>query len=216
VYEGKFPVETVDFSSYFAAAEAAGVEVMFPLIAVGGSVPFVKEYSARQSPMVVYGILGGGVPGPGGWEITDGKCEYIAAGAGPISAGYPYTSKTLPVREAYINRWDEIPSQNAGIAYDVLRYILSDAIERAGTLEVNSVIEALEETSIETTNAKNFVFTSSHDALMGENVNDPEADYMATIIFQWVDGEQVPIYPKKIMEEAGVTYTFPDWTGSWD
>ena len=217
VYEGKFPIGTVDFSSYFAQAEAEGVEVMVPLIAVGGAVPFVKEYSDRQSPMVIYGgILGGGVTGKEGWEITEGKCEYTTSAAYAITAGYNLTSKTLPVREAYINRWNEIPSSSAATAYDILRYILADAIRRAGTLEVSAVIDALETTSIETTNAKNFVYTSSHDLMMGENPNNPDADYTLVIYFQWQNEKLIPIYPKKIMEEAGATYIFPPWSGPWD
>jgi len=36
------------------------------------------------------------------------------------------------------------------------------------------------------------------------------------LIFQWQDRKQVPVVPKEIMEEAGVTYTFPDWAGPWD
>jgi len=215
VYKGTFPLDTVDFSSYFAAAEAAGVEIMLPLIALDGAIPFVKEYNNRQSPMVIYGTVGV-VSEPDGWEITDGKCEYTSSAACSIVAGYPLTSKTLPDREAYINRWDQIPRFNGAIAYDILRYILPDAIKRAGTIETDEVIEALEKSSIEVTNARNFVFTSSHDLMMGENPNDPDADYWMVIAFQWIDGKQVPVYPKKIMEEAGVTYIYPDWPGPWD
>ncbi len=215
VYKGALPLGMFDFSSYFAAAEAAGVEILLPLIALDGAIPFVKEYHDRQSPMVIYGgVLGAGVTNPEGWEITEGKCEYTSSGALPIVVGYPLTSKTLPDREAYISRWGETPGMPA--AYDIARYILPDAVRRAGTLEVNAVIAALETTSIETSNAKNFVFTSSHDTMVGENPNDPEADYMLHIDFQWIDGKQVPVYPKKIMEEAGVSYTFPDWPGPWD
>ena len=214
VYKGSSPGSTFDFSSYFAAAETAGVEILVPLI--GGAIPFVKEYHDRQSPMVIYGgFLGEGVTDPQGWEITDGKCEYISVSSIPLLAGYPLTSKTMPVREAYINRWGENPNWFGGYAYEVLRYILSDAIERAGTIEPDAVIEALEQVSIETTNARTFVFTSSHDIMMGENPNNPDADYVLALLFQWIDGKQVPVYPKKIMEEAGVTYTFPDWPGPW-
>ena len=167
--------------------------------------------------MLIYGgFLGGGVSDPEGWEITDGKCEYISVSSFPIVAGFPFTSKTIPDREAYINRWGEIPTNFAANAYDVLRYILPDAIERAGTIETEAVIEALETTSIETTNARDFVFTSSHDLMMGENPNNPEADYVLAMLFQWIDGKQVPVYPEKIMEEAGATYKFPPWPGPWD
>ena len=37
------------------------------------------------------------------------------------------------------------------------------------------------------------------------------------IVFQWqADGKRVPIYPPEAMEEAGASYTFPDWSGPWD
>ena len=52
--------------------------------------------------------------------------------------------------------------------------------------------------------------------MMGENPNDPTADYSIVLCFQWQNGEQIPIYPKKIMEEAGATLTFPPWSGPWD
>ena len=218
VYKGAFPPGTFDFSSYFATAETAGVEIMVPLISArAGAIPFVKEYGDRQSPMVIYGgWLGAGVGDPEGWEITDGKCEYISVSSFPIVAGFPLTSKTIPDREAYTNRWGEIPIVFGGNAYNILRYILPDAIERAGTIETEAVIEALETTSIEITDARDFVFTSSHDLMMGENPNNPDADYMLAMLFQWIDGKQVPVYPEKIMEEAGATYTYPDWPGPWD
>ena len=215
VYEGKLPPETVDFTSYFAAAESAGTEILVPLIA-WADIPFVKEYHERQSPMIVHGGYIPNVLAPEGWETTEGKCQYVSAGAWPTTAGYPLTEETLPFREAYIHRWNEIPGVGGSLGYDVLRYVLSDAVERAGTLEVEAVIEALEKTSIETSMARNFVFTSSHDSMTGENPNDPEADYYMILMFQWVDGKQVPVYPKKIMEEAGATYTYPDWPGAWD
>ena len=52
--------------------------------------------------------------------------------------------------------------------------------------------------------------------MMGTNPNNPEADYMIAIVFQWQDGKLVPVDPIKIMEEEGLTYTYPDWNGPWD
>ena len=213
-YQKLFPLETIDFSSYFAAAEAAGVELLLPLIFSECGIPFVKEYYDRQSPMFIYGGLISMASLQESWEWTDGKCEDICIGTLPVAAGYPLTSKTLPTREAYIERWNETPFN--ALSYDIIRFILADAIERAGTIETEAVIKALEETSIETSNAKNVAFTTSHDVLVGENINDPEEDYMFAIVFQWQDGDLIPVYPKKIMEEAGAIYTFPDWLGPWD
>ena len=217
VYRDVFPLGTFDFTSYFARAEQAGVEIMLPMIVFNDGIFFVKEYCDRQSPMVIYsGYIGGGVSEFEGWEITDGKCEYTSVSTGASIAGYPLTSKTIPDREAYIDRWGEVPSGGSIASYNTLRYILPDAINRAGTFETDAVIEALEKTSIETTDARNFVFTSSHDVMMGEDPNDPYSDYPIVLIFQWIDEKLVPIYPKKIMQEAGATYTYPDWPGPWD
>jgi len=202
VYKGTFPLGTFDFTSYFAAAEAAGVEVLVPLITYDEGVPFVKEYYERQSPVFIYGGILQAVAVPEGWELTDGKCEHTTVAGLPVTAAYPLTSK------------NENPLGAA--TYDPVRFILPDAIERAGTIETEAVIKALEETSVETSSAENFVFTSSHDVMMGENPNNPDADYALVMYFQWQNGKMVPVYPKKIMEEAGATYTYPPWSGPWD
>ena len=60
------------------------------------------------------------------------------------------------------------------------------------------------------------IFTESHAVMLGENPNDPNADYMLALLFQWQNGELVPVYPKKIMEEAGAIYIYPNWPGPWD
>ena len=216
VYKGKFPLDTVDFSSYFAAAEAAGVEVIVPMIALDGGIPFCKEYYDRQSPMLVFGGSNLLASDPRGWEWTGGKCNNMDFAEVPTTTGYPFTSKTLQTRDAYMNRWGEPITWTAAIYYDAIKFILKDAIERAGTIETEAVIKALEQTSVETSNARDFVFTESHGLMMGTDANDPNADYSIVMGFQWQDGVQVPVDPTKIMEEAGATYTFPDWSGPWD
>ena len=105
---------------------------------------------------------------------------------------------------------------NAAGTYDALRFILSDAIKRAGTTETEAVIKALEATAVETSVARRFVFSSSHDAMVGSgSVDDPAKDYMVMCIFQWQDGTQVLVKPKSIMEETGASYKYPPWKGPW-
>jgi len=216
VYKGKFPLGTVDFSSYFAAAEAAGVEVLVPLIVTDAGIPFVKEWHDRQSPMLIYGGSLAGINVPESWEVTEGKCDHIVTNAFPMTADYPITSETLPLREVYISRWNETPDYGAEFVIDAIEFILADAIKRAGTIETEAVVDALEETSIETTSAKNFVFTPAHCPMLGENMLDPDEEYMLVLLFQWQNGEMLPVYPKQVMEEAGVTLTYPAWSGPWD
>jgi len=210
VYKGAFPLDTVDFSSYFASAEAAGVEIMVPLV-ISGAIPVVKEYSDRQSPMVIFNGILGDIGGIEAWKWTDGKCNYITDRLGALDVGYPLTSKTLQAREAYINRWSEPPS--GLMIYNFVRFVMVDAIERAGTINSDDVIEALEEINIETASVRNFGFTKSHARMVDA---DFSPEYIPYILFQWQNGELAPIHPKEIMEEAGASYTFPDWSGPWD
>jgi len=206
LYNSKFPPGTVDFSSYFAAAEAAGAEIMLPQIVDLDGIAFIKEWYDRQSPMVIWG---GTTSIDNYWEATEGKCEHETGPCPAVMAGYPITSKTLSTINAYLDRWGEMPIYTGTGAYDLIRFILPDSLERAGTLETEAVIKALEEVDLETTTAPRFVFTSSHDIMFGPG-------YDEQYFFQWQDGVLVPVYPIWLMEEAGATYTFPDWAGPWD
>ena len=136
----------------------------------------------------------------------------------PVTAGYPLTSKTLPFRDAYIDRWDEGPLNVGASAYDIIRFLLPAAIERAGTLGNEEMIKPLEESHIETSLTRSFRFTPNHDVYYREGMlSDPDEDGFISALFQWQDEQTlVPIYPKQLMEEAGSSYIFPDWSGPWD
>jgi branched-chain amino acid transport system substrate-binding protein len=215
VYTTRIPLDTFDFTSFFASAEASGTEIAYCTIVTSAGLAFVNEYNTRQSPMVLLGPINP-VGFSTAWQITEGKCEYISTNIYPTAANYPITSKTMAFIEAYKERWDTSTAAS-GALYDVVRFILPDAIERAGTIETEKVIEALETTDIETSLAQHFVFTESHDIMLGEvGPNKADEGYFSVLVFQWQNGELAPVYPKNIMEEAGATYTFPDWPGPWD
>ena len=216
VYKGTYPPDTIDFSSYFAKAEANGAEILIPWVGGFSGTAIVKEYHDRQSPMIICSGLLGAASVPDAWEWTGGKCEHLCVLSMPICVGYAFTSKTLPAREAYIERWGAAPGIVDALAYDMIRFVLPNAIERAGTVETDAVVEALEQAKIETASYRHFAFSSSHGVMSGENPNDPEAGYTKYLLFQWQNGTMVPIYPDWVREEAGTTLTFPDWPGPWD
>ena len=218
VYAGFFPSQTTDFTSYFAAIEASGAEILLPGIITKASISFVKEWYTRQSPCVIWGsawLIG--AQDSNFWELTEGKCESVSFSGVPVLSGYPLTNKTVPTAEAYLERWGyKIPNTPSVATYDVVRFILPDAIKRAETTETDAVIKALETTNVETSIARHFVFTSSHDVFVGKaGTNQPAEDYLLVMIFQWQNGQQVPICPREIMEEVGVVYKFPSWEGPW-
>jgi branched-chain amino acid transport system substrate-binding protein len=212
VYRGLYPWGTIDFSSYFAAAEAAGAEIMIPLMVNQEGLVFVKEWYDRQSPMVVWGVnVYSSLDS--GWNDSDGKVEFTTGFASSaLQLGYPATTKTLITQEAYINRWGTPPTLEAAATYDCIRFLLYDALMRAQTTETEAVIKALEESNIENSFENNFRFTSSHDHYFSS-----AKETAITMMFQWqTGGEKAIVYPKSIMEETGASYMFPDWPGPWD
>ncbi len=215
VYRGTVSGSVTDFTSHLAAIEASGAQLVVPLFGSPASVPFVKEYYDRQSPFLLWGTLA--MAGDEiFWNLTEGKCNSVSSIALPVVAGYPLTNKTLPTREAYLERWGtNVPNNPSAATYDTARFILPDAINRAATTETEAVIKALEKTYLETSLARRFAFTSSHDIMRGPNVNRPGEDFYLMCMFQWQNGKQAIVYPKQCMIEAGVTYQFPSWQGPW-
>ena len=215
VYQGATGWATTDFTSYFGAIEASGAEILCPWIVTQASFAFVKEWYDRQSPVVVWGIIYY-VLASNRWDLLEGKCEYISNVGSPTEAGYPFTNKTLATREAFIRQGQEPPGPYAVNSYDLVRFVLADAIKRAGTKETEALIEALEETDVETSMARHFVFTSSHGVMTNSlGPNSLAEDYMPFCLFQWQNGALVPVYPEDVMKEAGATYKLPPWQGPW-
>ena len=208
VYGERFPPGTIDFSSYFAQIESSGAEILAGNMFGDESIAFIKEWYDRQSPVVIWGSNLASSDFSF-WEITDGKCEYETVPSPAVMAGYPVTNYTLAVRNAYIDRWGAVPSPPATAAYDIIRFILPNAIERAGTTETEAVLNALEEVDLKTSTSQRFLFLDSHDVMYGPG-------YDVQYFFQWQDGKKVIIYPRELKEEAGSLYMFPDWSGPWD
>ena len=217
VYNGRFLPTTTDFTSYFTAIEASGAEILVPLITNQAGYSFAKEWHDRESPFIVSGSITLGLDS-NYWNLTEGKCEYISCAGVPATVGYPLTNKTLPTREAYLQRWGTIiPTAPAIAAYDGIRFILPDAIKRAGTTETEAVIKTLETTDVETTMARHFIFTSSHDIFIGKaGINKVEEDYILVCLFQWqANGTLAILDPPTLMRESGATYQYPPWQGPW-
>ena len=212
VYGELYPPETIDFSSYFARAEAAGAEIIIPLMVTQEGLFFVKEWYDRQSPMVIWG-MNTYASQDNGWNASNGKVVYTTGYASSVlQLDYLATTKTLATKNALLNRWGTMPNLQAVSTYDCIRFLLFDALIRAQTTETDSMIKALEESNIENSLEMNFRFTSSHD-----HFHSSASETAITMMVQWQEnGTKAIVYPKKIMEEAEATFKFPPWSGPWD
>jgi len=216
VYHTFFSPSTIDFTSYFAQAEASGAQILFVLLpSVPKSFPLINEWYDRQSPMLICGSIYG-VPDPTFWNTTSAKTNCVLSLSSAVVLGYPLTDKTIPVREAYQTRWGVTMTAGAAAAYDTVKYLLTDAINRAGTTESNAVIKTLETANIDTVLAKGFQFTSNHDILIDAlGMTSLSQSNLLFIVAQWQNGVLVPIFPESLRIAAGANLKYPPWNGPW-
>ncbi len=114
-------------------------------------------------------------------------------------------AKAIPKSMSFVERlgkrWgeDAVNSMGAlgtGTAYDSL-YILVDAIERAGSLEPDAIVRALEKTDLTGVEGR-IRFGKDHQAVYGFDPKETSVE----LAFQWKKpGRRVIVFPEKIAEE---------------
>ena len=197
-----FPTGTIDFSSELLAANATGVPFLIPWFDMPESANCIKQWYDYQLPMLPVGMV---VPAHDSlaWTSFGGKCEYLVncypkAGVTPINA---QATDYIALYEAEINPAGPGLTWVAPVCYQAV-HLLKDAIEDAGTLDVDAVITAMEATN--TTGVYGLMQFADHDMVCTQ---DPATGAITTWT-QWVAGARVPVYPTAV---ATGTVQRPPW-----
>jgi branched-chain amino acid transport system substrate-binding protein len=218
VYRSLFsPIPTaMDFSSYFAQAEAAKTQILFVIATnPAKSAAIVNEWHNRQSPMLLCGDLTGAGDW-GFWNTTSGNAEYVLTKNIGLTTNYPITSQTAPAKDAYLARWGVLMNALAAASFDTVKFFLANAINSAGSVETDKVINALEKIKVDTVLSNDFMFTSCHDIYVdASGLMNLAKTSMLYIVIQWQNGVQVPIIPDSLRAAAGVNLKYPPWPGPW-
>lgn len=168
-----------------AAIERSGAHIVFTVFSGPVGVVFGRDWGRLQIPVAAVGI---NVEAQAqGWlEATGGYGAY-AATVGIYADGVEATPATQPFIAAFRERFGELPLYTAG-TYDAI-HILADAIRRAGSLEADAIIAALEETDYLATIGR-IVFDKTHDPLWGP-------DYLTGVGVQWLEGRPAGFWPRE-------------------
>jgi len=189
-----YPTGTTDFSSGLLKARAAGRSILF----LWGEMPeftiLMKQWHDMKIPTLPIGMVVF-FSDPGLWKATEGKCAYImsdSVSAGNVpSKATPWTMKFV---EAYKKRWGMEPEFHGTAESYMAPYVLKDAIERAGTLDTENLIKALEQTDLIGVYGRMRFDPKTHVLIYSI---DPKEGAVGTV-FQWQDGKRVAIYPPSI------------------
>ena len=143
------------------------------------------------------------------WKQTGGKVAYLVefAGEGGTLPGQEITPLTKPFFNAFKKRYNDEPRGTGNVPSYTVLYMLKDAIERAGTLDVDALVTAIEQTDMTTIGGRLKFDKANHQAIYGTK---PKETLMAQLL-QWQDGKRVCIWPSEI---ASGTYKLPPWVKS--
>jgi len=199
----KFPTGTLDFSTNLLAARDTGAPFLIPWFDMPESATCIKQWYDLQLPMLAVGMV---VPAHDSlaWNLFGGKLEYLVNchPKGGITEINTQAAHYIDLYKSEINPAGPAETWVGPVCYQSI-YVLKDALERAGSLDADDVIAALEATDMVGVYGK-IAFDANHDMICTTN---PTTGAITTWV-QWIDGERVNVYPPAV-QDADVV--LPDW-----
>ncbi len=190
-----FPTGTTDYSVGLMKAKKENAQVILIWMDMPESSILLKQWYDMKVPALPFGTIISAAEEPGFWKATEGKGEYalasvVNAGNSPSKAT-PWTMKFV---EAYQKKYGLEPEGYGTSSSYMAVYTLKDAIERAGSLDSDKVVTALEKTDLMGVYGRIKFNPKNHQIIPSL---DPNEGAVGTI-FQWQAGKRVVVFPPKI------------------
>ena len=190
-----FPTGATDFSMALLKAKSSGSEIINIWMDMPESAILLKQWYDLKIPALPFGSTLAAAEQPGFWKATEGKgqytlCNVVNAGNAPSDA----TEWTMKFYKAYTEKWGVEPEGLGSSSSYMAVYTLKEAIERAGTLDPDQVVIALEQTDLMGVYGRLRFDPKTHQVIPAA---DPKEGAVGSIL-QWQNGQRVVVYPKSI------------------
>ncbi len=172
-----------DVTTELRGIEASGAHIIYTIMSGPVGIPFGKQWGELEIPACPVGI-NVEAQKSGYYAATDGFGDYDYT-LNTFAQNSVITEKTLPFIAKFLEKYGQLPNYNAD-TYSAV-YILKEAVERAGTLDTDSVIVELEKTDFISA-AGRIVFDETHDIIWAPG-------YVTAVGIQWQDGELLGAWP---------------------
>ena len=204
-----------DVTAEMSAIKASKPHIIFNCVSGPAGIPMSRTWGELRIPAV---LMGANIPGMNfaHWQATNGMCNY-EMNLNSVSR-VKITEKTIPFYDNMVAKTKQNPNYIATDAYDAV-YVIKDAIERAGTLETEPVIAALEKTDYRGAMGRIRFYPKGHkwphDLVWGPG-------YVTWVDTQWRDGNLVTVWPdgharlggkgfEGLRYKGTVDYKLPPW-----
>jgi branched-chain amino acid transport system substrate-binding protein len=197
----RFSPDTTDFTPIFNGIEGKKPDAIVTGISHVGVQPTV-QWKNQQVPIPMYGISAQALS-PTFWNDTNGAAQGVPSLA-VATPDVAVTPKTKPFAQAFKAKYGSAPAYTGYTAYDDV-YIIAEAIQRAGSTDPDKMVTEMEKTKFDGT-IGHIEFYGKDDQFTHGIKSGP--GYVTGLVFQWQDGKQVTVWPKKIAEGK---LKFPDF-----
>jgi branched-chain amino acid transport system substrate-binding protein len=196
----KYAVGSTDFSPSLIKAKAGKSQVIVPVGDMPQLAILAKQARAMKVPALLCGEIAALCPAYS-WDTTqgdiDGFVNFIFESGNIAVKAIP---KSVDFIQKFEKRWgkgalDKLSGHGPGPTYDSV-FILANAIERAGSLDPEAIVSALEKTDMEGAIGR-IRFTKDHQVPYGD---DPKETAVGVAIQHRKPGIRVPVYPPAVAE----------------
>lgn len=190
-----YPTGALDYSTGLLKARDQKAQIIFvwmdhPEIAI-----LVKQWYDLKVPVLPVAGISSAVEQPGAWAATGGAVAYwVSSPANAGNAPSNASAATMKFYKAYTNRWLVEPEGYGTSSSYVGVQVLADAIRRAGSLDSDRLVAALEKTDMMSVYGRIRFDPKSHQVIPSY---DPKEGAVGTW-FQWQNGKRVVVWPQTI------------------
>jgi branched-chain amino acid transport system substrate-binding protein len=190
-----YPTGATDFALGLLKAKDTQSQIINIWMDMPESAILLKQWYEMKIPALPFGSTLAAAEQPGFWKATEGKgeftlCNVVNAGNAPSEA----TPWTMKFYDAYAKKWGVEPEGLGASSSYMAVYVLRDAIERAGSLDSDKVVTALEQTDVMGVYGRLRFDPKSHQVIPA---SDPKEGAVGSIL-QWQAEKRVVVFPKSI------------------
>ncbi len=186
-----YPTGNTDFAPGLLKSKREKAQILFIWMDMPETAILLKQWKSFRLNSLPMGFMSAAEQ-PGFWEASKGNCEYtvvdVVNGGNAPATITPWTMKFV---NAYKKRWGLEPEGYGTSSSYMAVYALKDAIERAGTLDSDAVVKALEEIDLMGVYGRIRFDPKSHQVIPSTDPNEGAVGAM----FQWQDGKRVVFWP---------------------
>jgi branched-chain amino acid transport system substrate-binding protein len=192
-----YPTGASNFTAGLLKAKQAKAQVILPVFDMPQSGILLKQWRALRIPALMSGYISP-MTGEGSWKRYRGR---IAGMINAITEIGEIPAKKVPASVTFYNNYYKkyksyIQSGHGPAPAYVSVYLLKDAIEKAGTVDPDKVVAALQKTDTMSVMGR-IRFNKTNQVVYGI---DP-AKTAVGCVFQWNDqGKRIIVYPPAIAE----------------